>query len=244
MATKYIINGELTENAILTPELIDKSTFNVGPNLPVRTDKDANKMKDKTTNDSKQFHQRFFDITYPDGSKGNSVILPSVVIHHKMFDYYDKPSIYIGIPRWITDKLSIKFSNLKVHPVFEDKRIASDASYWWTKGSFLPAAEGEEYIRVYDDEGEAYFGSFAEFFEEYPTSAVANVTCSIKMITDTAVGTVPTGGEAWRAGIAISMVTPYDSIEVAAPTTGTKQKSMIGKKDMMKPGLKKAKKAS
>ena len=244
MTAKYIINGELTADALITTTLLDKCTFAVGPNLPVKTDKDPSKVNDKTSNDSKQFHQKFFSITYPDGQKGSSVILPEIVVHHATFEYYGKLGVYIGVPRWIVDKLKLKFSNLGANPVFEDKKIASDDKYFWTKATFVPAEETKEYIRSCDDEGEEYFPSFPDFFNEYPSSVKANVTCSLKMLTETAVYQLPTDASEWRFGLAISMVTAYDVIDIAAPTTGTKQKSMSGKKDMMRPGLKKVRKAA
>ena len=67
--------------------------------------------------------------------------------------------------------------------IFQDKKIMSDAKYWWTRSSKAEAKENQEYIRVCDDDGEEMFPSFMDFFAEFPTSALANITCTLKLKT-------------------------------------------------------------
>lgn len=238
MSTQYVVSGELTGDAVMGPDLLKRCSFAVGPNIPIRTKKDESQTHDETSANSRQYHQKFIEVTYPDGNKSGSVTIPEVVIHHEHFVYYGKPTVYVGIPQWFVQQLELKLTGAKEHPIFQDKTITSDNKHWWTKFSFSDAAEGKEYIRTYVDENnDDYYGNFIDFFNEYPTSVVCNVTCSVKMGTDTDLGTVPRGGETWRAGLSISMVTPYDDTNIPAPATGSKAKSALGPKDRMRKGL-------
>ncbi|KAL8882946.1 MAG: hypothetical protein Q9198_000128 [Flavoplaca austrocitrina] len=198
MAGKYVVNNELTEEALLTPELIQKGTFSVGSPVPVRINDNESGQQKAGNTPKMQYYQKFVEVSYPGGDKRNT-------------------------------------------PLFQDKKILADSQYWWTRASFAEAAEGKEYIRIVDDDGEEYIGSFADLFAEYPTSMLANVTCTLKFKGEVPADTPLKGNESWRAGLLISMFTPYDAIEVAAPSTGVGQRSISGKKDMVKPGLAKFK---
>lgn len=236
---KYVVNNELSEHALLTTELIKSSTFNVGDAVPVRVNEDESGQAKKIV--SRQNYQKFIDITYPDGDKSASVIIPNCVMHHQLHDYYGKPSIYIGIPQTFVQELQLKLSTVGHSPMFSDKKILSDAHYFWIRSSFVPAAEGKEYIRMVDDQGELFYGSFAELFNEYPTSLIANITGTLKLKADTEMGKPLTGKETWRVGFQASMFTPFDATEVPAPSTGIGQRSNAGKHDVMRPGLAKFK---
>lgn len=236
---KYVVNNELTEHAVLTTELIKASSFNVGDAVPVRVNEDESGQKKIA---ARQNYQKFIDITYPDGDKSASIIIPNCVMHHQLHDYYGKPSIYIGIPQTFVQEIKLKLATAGHSPQFTDKKILSDAHYFWLRSSFVPAAEGKEYIRMVDEGGEDLYGSFAELFDEFPTSMVANITGTLKLKADTEMGKPLTGKETWRVGFQASMFTPHDAIEVAAPSTGIGQRSNTGKHDVMKPGLAKFRK--
>lgn len=242
MATQYIVNGELTENAHLTTDLIKKCTFSVGAPAAVKINE-----SEAGTNRPKgvppvQYYQKFVEITYPNGEKSASCVLPECVMHHDVHDYYGKPSIYLGVPQAIVQQLKLKLSNTGHSPIFQDKRILSDAKYWWVRVSFVEAMEGKEYIRISDEDGEIYYGGFVDLFADYPTTMLANVTCTLKLKGEAPAGQPLKGNEEWRAGIQVSMMTPYDATQVDAPSSGTSQRSMVGKKDKMRSGLSKFKK--
>ncbi|KAG8532345.1 uncharacterized protein KY384_003986 [Bacidia gigantensis] len=129
-------------------------------------------------------------------SRANSVTIPDVVIHHSVFEYYGKASYYVGISKAIVEAISRKLSTVGANPVFEDKRIVSDKDYWWTKTSLLPAEEDKEYIRVCEEDGDDYFASFQDYFNEYLTTSLANVTAALTK-----------GGELWRAGNSLPSAT-------------------------------------
>lgn len=243
MTEKYVKNNELTEEALLTIDLIKKCTFNVGAPTPVKIN-EAESGASKTKNTpAVQYYQKFVEITYPNGEKSTSCILPECVMHHDVHDYYGKPSVYIAVPQALVAQLKLKLAATGHSPVFQDKRILSDAKHWWNRVSLVDAMEGKEYIRIADDDGPLYYGGFADYFADYPVSAVCNITCTVKMKTEVPAGQPLKGDEEWRAAIQVSMINPYDAIEIDPPSTGVGQKSMVGKKDKMRPGLAKFKKA-
>jgi hypothetical protein len=238
---EYIKNGELTEEAHLTPDLIKRCTFNVGAPSAIKiNDDEAGTNKPKNV-PAVQYYQRFIEIGYPNGEKSASCILPGCVIHHDVHDYYGKPSIYLGVPQALVAQLKLKLSATGHSPQFQDKRILSDAKFWWNRVSFVEAVEGKEYIRTYDDDGEVFYAGFADLFADYPTSMLANVTCTMKLKGEAPAGQPLKGNEEWRAGIQVAMITPYDATQVDAPSSGTGQRSIAGKKDKVKPGLAKFK---
>ncbi|KAK1963039.1 hypothetical protein LY78DRAFT_683578 [Colletotrichum sublineola] len=111
----------------------------------------------------------------------------------------------------------------------------------WTQIALDEAEEDKEYIRVVDDDGESYFGSFADLLNEYSTSMLANITAALKPKTAVDKRQPIKGGEEWRAALTVSMFTSYDAIEVAKPSTRATQKSIARDKDKMKLGLAKFK---
>lgn len=234
----YVVNNELTEAAHLTSDLIKRCTFNVGSALPVNIKDDDTK---RSSYARKQYYQKFVDIVYPNGDRSASMIIPGCVMHHTIQDYYGKPSIYVGVPKAsFVEPVKLKLSTMGFSGIFEDKKIISDAKYWWTRASFLEAEEEKEYIRVLDGDAEDYYPSFASLFAEFPSSLLANITCSLKFKAETDAGVSLTGSEEWRAGLAISMFNPYDVTKVQAPSTGIKQRSIAGTKDRMRSGLRNA----
>ena len=243
MAARYIINGELTESAHLTPDLISKCSFNVGAPSAIKINDDESGTNKTRTTPPIQYYQKFVEITYPSGEKSTSCILPGCVVHHDVHDYFGKPSVYVGVPQGIVAQLRGKLSSSGHSPQFQDKRILSDSKYWWNRYSQVEAVEGKEYIRMWDGKDEEYYGSFADLFVDYPTSLLANVTCTLKLKGETPAGELLKGNEEWRMGMQISMLTPYDSIEVDPPSSGSGQRSIAGQKDKIKPGLAKFKKA-
>lgn len=236
MSGKYVKNNEIQEAAKLTSEFIKKCTFNVGATIPVRTGND-NSSSQSTDRPSKQFFNKYISVTYPGGEQSSSMLIPGAVMHHSTFDYYGKPSVYVGIPQSIVRELTLKLSNVGEHPKFEDRKIMSNASYFWTKASLQPADEGREFIRTCDDDGIEYYESFEQFFAAFPTSVTMNLTTSMKLQTDTPVGEQPNEKSVWRVTLTPAMFTPTDAIEVDAPSTGVSQKSTAGQGDTMRKGL-------
>ncbi len=237
MATsKYIQNGELTDASQLTPEFTKKCTFNVGVVAPVNIPDDK-KNKGSNQPPPRKYYQKFIDVTFPDGAKNNAVIIPNCVVHHSIKDYYNKPSVFVGIPQSFTKEYGLKLGAKGVKPVFGEKNIMSDDKYWWLRHVYSDAEKDKEYIRTLDDEGELYFNSFNEFFDDYPTSVLANVTCKLRIKTDVPEGEELKGNEVWRASITPSMFQMFDAIDVPEPTTTTGPKSIAGDKDKIRPGL-------
>ncbi|KAI6854230.1 hypothetical protein KC338_g8834 [Hortaea werneckii] len=239
----YIVNGELTENCTISQELVSKCTFSISQQIPIRQNEEEVANDKRDARPRKQYWQRFLEVQYPGGGKTTGVILPGVVFHHELGDYFEKTAVCVGVPQWIVRLLEVQISAAGGSCGFTDRRLASDEKYWWTRCTFNDAAEGKEYIRTVDEEGEEYFGSFHDLFSEYPTSIVANVTCSLKMTCEVEKGEEPKKGDFWRAGLRVSMVTPVDAIDIPPPQSGTINRSIAGKKDTMKADLKKVKRS-
>jgi hypothetical protein len=244
----YVINGELTEKCILSEDLAKLCTFSIGQQIPIRgNDEEAAKDK-KSSLSAKMYWQRFLEIQYPGSGKTSGMILPGVVIHHQLADYFEKTAVMIGVPQYLVRILEPRISSAGGSCNFSDRKVASDEKFWWTRAYFNDAPEGKEYIRTVDDEGEDLYASFHDLFSEFPGSVLANVTCSLKMTCEVNRGpngeeVAPVKGDYWRAGLKISMVTPYDAIEVPAPMSGTVHRSLAGKKDTMRSGLKNLKRS-
>lgn len=239
----YIVNGELTEKCIMTEELAKLCTFSIGQQIPIRNNEEEAAKDKKSTLPAKMYWQRFLEVQYPGAGKTSGIILPAVVFHHQLGDYFQKTAVMIGVPQSLVRIMEVRISSAGGSCVFADRKVASDEKLWWTRAYFTDAPEGKEYIRTFDDEGEEYFGSFHDLFAEYPTSVVANVTCGLKMTCEVNRGkdgeeVEPKKGDVWRAGLKISMVTVYDAIDIPAPMSGTAHRSIAGKKDTIRSGLK------
>lgn len=139
---KYVINNELTPEAILTTDLVNKCTFNVGALVPlnIKDDDDTTKYAAQ----KRQYYQKFVEVSYPDGDKSGSMIIANCVMHHNIQDYYGKATIYVAIPQSWVREMSLKLSATGNSPVFQDKKIVSDTKYWWTRAAFQEAEEGKE----------------------------------------------------------------------------------------------------
>lgn len=256
MSGPYIVNGELTEHAILTSDLLRRCTIDVGQVIPIRNNDEESNTDKVSSQPSRnmQYYQRFLEFGYPPSAgsgiaKSSSITIPNVAVHFKMDDYFGKTAVSFGVPVWLVNELQPKISAAGGTADFRDRKLASDDKYWWTRVNFSEAEEGKEYIRIVDDNGdEEYYGSFPDFFGEYPTSILANVTCSIKMICavprskDPNEQREPSKSDQWRAALRVAMVTPVDSADIPAPQSGSVQRSIAGKKDRAKPGLMKFRK--
>lgn len=239
----YIVNGELTENCTLSEKLVQRCTFSISQQIPIRNNEEEVANDKKDARPRKQYWQRFLEIQYPGAGKTTGIILPGVVFHHELGDYFEKTSVMVGVPMYLVRLLEVRISAAGGSCGFTDRKLASDEKFWWTRCNFNDAAEGKEYIRTVDDDGEEYFGSFHDLFSEYPTSIIANVTCSLKMTCEVEKGEEPKKGDFWRAGLRVSMVTPVDAIDIPAPQSGSINRSIAGKKDTMKAGLKSIKRS-
>lgn len=240
---KYVVNNELTPDAILYTELLKSCSFNIGAPSAVQIGGDSKKTLPKM-----QYWQRFVDITYPDGEKSSAMTIPNCVMHHKLHEHFGKSSIFVGIPKSFVNHFKLRASSLGHNPIMEDKRILSDDHYWWTRASNAPAQVNEEYIRVIEivngEPEETAYGSFTDLFADFPASVIANITCTLKLKAETELGKPLTGKEEWRAAIIPSMFTPIDVIDIPPPTTTSIQKSAYGKNDHARAGLMKIKRTT
>lgn len=143
-STKYVVNGELTGQVHFTVDVMNKSSVDVTDASAVRVLKDSTRSKAAKN----QCWQRFMETKYPDESKSSSVIVPGCIMYHEVSSYYDKPSIHVRVPQAWVAKFLLKLSTRGIGPKFAKKRILSDAKYWWTRASMVPAEENKEYIRV------------------------------------------------------------------------------------------------
>lgn len=217
---------------------MNKVTVTVGEIIPIRTNEEEVANDKKESRPRKQYHQRFLEFSYPDGTKSNGIIIPGVIVHQELADYFNKTSVNMAVPQQYVRMLQVPISAAGAACDFKDRKLMSDEKNWWTRASMTEAVEGKEQIRTVDDEGEEYYGSFYELFTEYPSSVVANLTCSVKMICETEKGETPKKDAYWRASLKPSMFTVYDAVDIPAPQSGTVHKSIPGKKDKMKSGLK------
>lgn len=237
-ANDFIVNNELTDRATLSEDLVKRITISITEQIPIQNNDEevASGKKESAPSRKKQYYQRFLEFKYPGGTN-RAIILPNVVVHHQLDDYFNKTSVLFGVPQYLVRLLEPRISAAGGTADFKDRKYSSDEKYWWTRSSFNDAAEGKEYIRVCDEDGEDFFGSFKDFFGEYPTSVIANVTCSIKMTCEVDIGQEPKKGDYWRAALKVNMVTPIDSIDIPTPQSGNNTKSIAGKRDTMKSGL-------
>jgi hypothetical protein len=228
---KYFDGDSLTDEAILTPDLLSKCTIST---TAQRMIPETLNMKDS---DTYNYYTKNLKITYPGAGGSTTMIIPDVVLHCETFDHFGKTGVYIGIPQQWVDLIRTKLLSNKHRPVFEDTALASDEHYWWTRCGFLPTPEGDENIFVIDEEGdelvEIGYASYPDLFNEVGSSVIANVTCAIKMtakITKDRKGAI-TSEDEWRMGINITRVNITDLIDVPKPRTSLTQKSVAGQKD-------------
>lgn len=228
MASKYFDGQNLTEEAILTSDLLKQCT--VGTTGPRAVPKTLN-LKDS---DNFDYYTKNLRITYPGASPSTSMIIPDVIIHSETFDQFGKTGVYIGIPQTWVDQIRTKLNSTGNRPVFEDVALSSDEKYWWTRGGFLPAQEGKEYICIVDDNlEEEFYPSFPELFAELKSSIVCNATCAIKMTAKIQVdkkGAIGTEDE-WRMGINLTRANIVDLIDVPKPRNVIASSSVSGAKD-------------
>lgn len=242
---QYIVGGELTENCTLSQELVGRCTFGItNPNAIRGSDEEVASDKNSSAPSSKRLYwQRSLSISYPGSGASTGIILPGVVIHYELGDYFNKTSVKFGVPMYLVRLLEPRISAAGGVCEFKDKRLISDEKYWWTQCNFNDAQPDKEYIRTTDEEGDQYYASFNDFFAEFRSSVIANVTCSIKMICDTEKNGEPQKGDMWRAGLKVSMVAPFDAIDIPSPQSGNYVRSIPGKADTMKTGLKRVRAA-
>lgn len=228
----YFDGQNLTDEAILTEELMKKCTFGTTAPRPIPDDLN---MKDK---DRFDYFTRNLQVTYPGSGPSTSMIIPNVVLHCDTFDHFGKTGVYIGTPqRWV-DFVRTKLLSQGIKPVFEDPGLTSTQDHWWTRQGFRTAEEEREYIFIVEENddgelGEIPYISFPELFKIIGTSAIANVTCAIKMTSKLPKGSKEgwTGNEEWKMGITISRVNVQDCDDIEKPRNSVTSRSVAGPKD-------------
>ncbi|MCJ1314339.1 hypothetical protein MMC25_008020 [Agyrium rufum] len=125
-------------------------------------------------------------IGYPGSAPSTATILPDVILHNDTFNQFGKTGVFAGVPQTLVEKIRTKLLSQGIKPLFEDVGLASDDKYWWTRVSFDTAEKDKEYVFIIDENEngeieEEPWPSFPDFFAEYKSFAVANVTCSIKI---------------------------------------------------------------
>jgi len=232
MTPQYFDGEYLTDDAILTAELLQKCTINTTAQRPIP--KTLN-MKDS---DQFDYHTKNLKVVYPGTGGSTTMIIPGAVIHHETFDHFGKTGVYVGVPQAWVDRLRTKLLSSKHRPVFEDTALASDEKYWWTRFGSNPAEEEKEFIFVVEEDEnggilENPYASFPELFNDVGSSVVANITCAMKMTAKTNVerkGAV-TAEDEWRMGLNITRVNVTDLIDIDKPRNSITQRSLAGAKD-------------
>lgn len=227
MSNVYIVNGELTENAHLGPDLIRKCKFNVSEGTKVQVPDDGNSNAPKT----RQYWHRFAEVTYPNGEKSQSIILPACAMYHKVELFFKKPSIVFGVSRKVMEALESRISSGSATFVYQDNKLIPDDNYIWFRDTHETAKKDREFIRMIDGDDEVFYSSFEALYKEVPSSVLANITCQLKFKTSTDIGSPLTGKETWHIGFTVTMFNVYDLTEVDPPASGTTQRSIAGKKD-------------
>ena len=234
----YFDGQNLTDDAILTEELMRSCTFGITNTRPVP---DTLNMKDK---DRFDYFTRNLQVTYPDSKSSTAMIIPNVVFHCDTFDHFKKTGVYIGVPQHWVDFIRTKLTSKGIITSFEDPGLSSDDKYWWTRQGFVPAEEGSEYIFVVDEDEEGNvvedpFVSFPDMFRFVGASAIANATCSIKMTSKLPKNSKGgwSGAEEWRMGITVSRINVTDFIDIEKPRTTVSSRSVAGTKDKAKKRL-------
>lgn len=229
----YIISGNLTEDAILTPELLKViGTKAVGDReLP----KDGSlKLKDPEHFD---YHNRSVKFHYPGSGENNGLVVPDAAIYNELFEHFGKNGAFIGIPIWVRDGLLAKLKNQGITAITEEVGIADDEQFWWMRKGFTDPKPDEEYITTEDDDGEMAYPSWAALFKDYPTPVLANTTCSFTLSCRTPVGTGISGKETWKLSCTPSVFNVVDATDIQKPKSTIQPKRIPGKKDRMRKGL-------
>ncbi|KAF4215536.1 hypothetical protein CNMCM6457_005866 [Aspergillus fumigatiaffinis] len=230
----YIVDGNLTDDAILTNDLLKAVGINVTGKRELPKDGTL-KLKDPEHFD---YHTRNLKFHYPGSGDHNGIVIPDVAIYNETFDHFGKTGVYIGVPLWIREGLLNKLKSNGFNAVTEEVGISNDEKYWWMKKGFATADKEKEYISINDDEGEEYYESWVEYFKDYPTPSVANMTCTITLSCSTPVGTGVKGNEVWKMSLTPYMFNMVDAIDIEKPKGSIIPKRMPGKKDKMRAGLK------
>ena len=199
----------LTLQETFLAELANKLTFEIGRTILIRSSNECSGF-------NKQYHQRFLEVKDPSSSTSISLVLPKVVIHRQLSEYFGKTSVMFGVPKWIVNVIQSKLTAAGGSAEFCHRKLVSDEEYWWTRCNFKDAEEKDYIVVSTDDGGKAHAG-FRDFFQTKPRSVLADVTCSMKMTCETAKREEPEEGDEWRAGLSVSMVRPIGDIDILAP---------------------------
>jgi hypothetical protein len=238
MADQYIVDGALTDEALLELPLlrrcaIDTSTPRTVPkgNLNIR---DA---------DSFDYMTRSMRIGYPGCQPSITMMIPNVVIHYETFNLFGKTGVYVGVPQEWAQYVKGKLGSQKLHCNFEDQLVTSDEKYWWTRCGFEVAQAEQEYIFIVNEDQDGYaedaYPDFPSLFGHLGSAIVANVTCGVNLTAKIPVakhGSLD-GTEEWRAKLNITRVNVVDLTDVDRPRAITMQKSVAGKKDVVRGAL-------
>lgn len=234
MAPQYFDGEYLTDDAILTPELLKQCTLTTTALRPIP--KTLN-MKDS---DQFDYYTKNLKPVYPGTSGSTSMIIPNVAIHCETFDHFGKTGVFVGVPQsQFVDPVRTKLLSQNHRPVFEETALASDEHYWWVRFGSLPAEKDKEFIFVVEEDEETGdlvetpYESFTALFNDLGSSVLCNITCAVKMTAKTPVdrkGAI-TAQDEWKMGLNITRVNVIDLIDVEKPRTTLTQKSLAGNKD-------------
>lgn len=231
--TNYIVSGDLTEDAILSPELLRDIGVKAVGDRELPKDGSLN-LKDPENFD---YHSRNVRFHYPGSGDNNGIVVPDAAIYNEIFTHFNSTGVYIGIPLWIRDGLIDKLKRQGINVYTNEVGVADDEKYWWMKKGFKPPAQDEEYITIEDDDGETVFSSWAELFKGFPTSVLANMTCGFTLSCQTAIGTGTTGKESWKLSCTPYFFNVVDGVDLQKPKSTIGVKRVPGKKDKVRKGL-------
>lgn len=229
----YFEGDNLTDDAILSTSLLSKIA------LGTTNARDIPKNPELRDADQVDYHSKNIRLTYPGCQPTTSTIFPDVVVHFDTFDHFGKTGVYFGIPRAIQEMIEAKLVAQDIKVSFDDPGVVSDEDRWWIRCGFKAAEEGKEYLFVVSEnestgelEEEAW-PSFPEFFKQYGSSGLANVTCNIKMTTKTPVTAKKAlvGTEEWKVSINVTRVNVFDLVDVPKPQATARPKSIAGGRD-------------
>ncbi|KAA8565994.1 hypothetical protein EYC84_009795 [Monilinia fructicola] len=173
---KYIISV-LTRDVLITQGLIKGCTFTVKSPSPINIRDEERSLF--------RYYNEFVEVTYPNSVKGTSIIVPECIMHCNIHDYYGKPIIFVDISKCLVWAISLKLAETGETPASSDKRITSDAKYWWSRALPISTETDQEYIQAMDGKVGEYYGSFEDFLTTFPTLFLAIITCALEFKTDT-----------------------------------------------------------